>query len=183
MVVELAAHAYEGVLPLSADLTYHLSISAVLRGTMPGHVLVDSERFPGTVLVSSPEGNYLASVEPVGVAERSAGRALVEQLASDEPSIELYVTPAWEQHAASLVPSVHCARFPRRHYTLSTLAGAWHQHIPSSLTMRPLDAEILTRPDLQDHHLQRWASGDWARLRPSLPVASASRSSTATSPQ
>ena len=46
MVVELAAHAYEGVLPLSADLTYHLSISAVLRGTMPGHVLVDSERFP-----------------------------------------------------------------------------------------------------------------------------------------
>ncbi|GEM_PF-3089987 len=117
MVVELAAHAYEGVLPLSADLTCHLSISAVLRGAMPGHVLVDSERFPGTVLVSSPEGNYLASVEPVGVAERSAGRALVEQLAGDEPSIELYVTPAWEQHAASsslvsTVPGSHAGTTP-----------------------------------------------------------------------
>ena len=161
MIVELAAQAYEGVLPLFAELGYHLSITAVLRGSMPGRVLVDSERFPSTVLVSSPEGNYLASAEPIGPAERSAGRALVEQLAGDEPSIELYATPAWEQHADSLVPGVHCAWLPRRHYALSALAGAWHQHIPSSLTLHRIGADILARPDLQSHHIQRWASGNW----------------------
>jgi hypothetical protein len=48
MVVELAPHAYPQVLPLFADLAYHLSITAVLRGTMPGRVLVD------TGLVQSP---------------------------------------------------------------------------------------------------------------------------------
>jgi GNAT superfamily N-acetyltransferase len=111
--------------------------------------------------VSSPEGNYLASAGPIAAAERSAGRALVQQLAGDKPSIELFATPEWEQHAQELVPGVHYARFPRRHHALATLAGAWHQHIPSSLTLRRLDAAILARPDLQGHHLQCWASGNW----------------------
>jgi RimJ/RimL family protein N-acetyltransferase len=161
MVVELAPHAYEGVLPHFSDLTYHLSITAVLRGTMPGRVLVDTDRLPGTILVSSPEGNYLASTGPIGDTERSAGRALVEQLGGDEQSIELFATPAWEQHAESLVPGVHCTRFLRRHYARSALAGTWHQHIPPSLILRPLDAAILARPDLQGHHMQRWARGNW----------------------
>lgn len=161
MVVELNARAYQSVLPLFADLTYHLSILAVLRGTMPGRVLADAERLPRTVLLSSPEGNYLASAGPIGDAERSAGCALVQQLAGDEPSIELFATPDWERHAVSLVPGVHCARFPRRHYALSALAGAWHAHIPSSLSLRPLDAAILARRDLQGHHIQRWANGNW----------------------
>jgi GNAT superfamily N-acetyltransferase len=161
MVVELNAHVYQRVLPFFADLTYHLSISAVLHGTMPGRVLADADRLPGTVLLSSPEGNYLASAGPIGDAERSAGRALVQHLAGDEPGIELFATPDWEPHAASLVPGVHGARFPRRHYALSALAGAWHEHIPSSLALRPLDAAILARPDLQGHHIRRWATGNW----------------------
>lgn len=161
MVVELNARAYQSVLPLFADLPYHLSISAVLRGTMPGRVLADADRLPGTVLVSSPEGNYLASAGPIGDAERSAGRALLHQLAGDEPGIGLFATPDWEQHAVSLVPGVHYVRFPRRHYALSALAGAWHEHLPPSLILRPLDAAILARPDLQGHHIQRWASGNW----------------------
>lgn len=81
--------------------------------------------------MSSPEGNYLASARPIGDAERSAERTLVQQLAGDELRIELFATPAWEQQAVSLVPGVHCARFPRRHYALSALAGTWHEHIPS----------------------------------------------------
>ncbi len=93
MVVELNAHARQRVLPLFADLTYHLSISAVLHGTMPGHVLADADRLLGTVVVSSPEGNYLASAGPIGDAERSAGRALVRQLAGDEAGIGLFATP------------------------------------------------------------------------------------------
>lgn len=161
MVVELDPRTYQGVLPLFADLTYHLSISAVLRGTMPGRVLADDDCLPGTVLVSSPEGNYLASAEPIGDAERSAGRALVQYLAGDEPGIELFATPDWEQHAESLVPGIHYAQFLRRHYALSALAGAWQEHIPSSLDLRPLDAAILARPDLQGHHIQRWANGNW----------------------
>jgi GNAT superfamily N-acetyltransferase len=161
MVVELDTPAYQDVLPLFADLTYHLSISAVLRGTMPGRVLADDDQLPGTVLVSSPEGNYLASAGPIGDAERSAGRALVQHLAGDETDIGLFATPNWEQHAESLVPGVHYARFPRRHYALSALAGAWYEHIPSSLVLHPLNAAILARPDLQGHHIQRWATGNW----------------------
>lgn len=161
MVVELNPRAYQSVLPLFADLSYHLSISAVLRGTMRGRVLADDDPYPGTVLVSCPEGNYLASVGPIGEAERSAGRALVQQLAGDEPGIALFATPDWEQHAAPLFPGVHYARFPRRHYALSALAGTWHEHIPSPFILRRLDAAILARPELQGHHIQRWANGNW----------------------
>lgn len=161
MVVELNAGAYQSILPLFADLTYHLSITAVLRGAMPGDVLADTDHPLGTVLVSSPEGNYLASAASPGAAEHQAARSLVARLRDDVPDLELFVTPAWEQHADSLVPGARCARFLRRHYALTTLAGAWHQHIPSSLTLRRLDAEILTRPDLQGHHIQRWARNNW----------------------
>lgn len=161
MVVELNARAYQSVLPYFADLSYHLSVSAVLRGAMPGLVLADADQLPGTVLVSSPEGNYLASAGPIGDAERSAGRALIRHLAGDEPRIALFATPEWEQHAASLCPGVHCVRFPRRHYALTALAGTWHEHIPSPFTLRPVDAAILARPELQGHHIQRWANGNW----------------------
>lgn len=66
MVVELDTRAYQDILPLFADLNYHLSILAVLRGTMLGRVLADDDHFPGTVLVSSPEENYLACAGPSG---------------------------------------------------------------------------------------------------------------------
>ncbi|NJK32327.1 MAG: GNAT family N-acetyltransferase [Deltaproteobacteria bacterium] len=134
----------------------------MLRGTMPGRVLADDDRLPGTVLVSSPEGNYLASAGPIGDAERSAGRALVQHLAGDEPGIGLFATPDWEQHAESLVPGVQCARFPRRHYALSALAGAWYEHIPVvRLPCVLWMPRFLARPDLQGHHIQRWATGNW----------------------
>jgi len=159
VVVELAPNAYPRVLPFFADLAYHLSITAVLNGAMPGQVVVDDAARPGTALVSSPEGQYLASMGPPGPAEQRAGRALVEQLRG--PTIELFAAPSWEQHADQLVPGIPFRQVPRRRYALSALAGAWHQHIPAPLTLRRLDAETLARPELQSHHIQRWASGNW----------------------
>jgi RimJ/RimL family protein N-acetyltransferase len=162
VVVELAPHAYPRVLPLFADLAYHLSITAVLRETMPGRVLVDNDRLPKTALVSSPEGNYLASGASPGADEQRAGQTLVKQLrAYEEHTIELFTTPSWEPHADHLRPGCPYHRIARRRYTLTALAGAWHQHVPASLSLLRLDAATLARPAIQDHHIQRWARGNW----------------------
>lgn len=157
----LDRHAYPRVLPLFAELAYHLSIAAVVAGGMPGRVFADDESDPRAALVISPEGNYLASAGLPEAAELAAGRALVEHLRADGPEINLFTTPHWEQRADLLFSGAPYELVPRRHYALTTLESAWHAHVPATLTLRPLDAAILARPNLADHHIVHWARGNW----------------------
>jgi RimJ/RimL family protein N-acetyltransferase len=158
VVVELAPHAYPRVAPLFAELGHHLSIAAVLTGTMPGRVFADAGSTPQTVLVSSPEGNYLASAGP---PKTDLGRALVGKLRVYGPTIELFATAPWERQAEHVVPGTPYHRVPRRRYTLSALPRAWHREVPAPLTLRRIDGEMLARPELHGHHIRRWASGNW----------------------
>lgn len=160
MVVELAPNAYPRALPLFGAMAYHLSIAAVLGGTMPGRVFADDASAPALALVSCPEGNYLAGAAAPGPAELGAARALLEQLRAYGPGVELFAAPEWEEQAAQLFPGRPYEQVPRRHYALSALAGSPHAP-PPELTLLRLDAATLARPDLQGHHIQRWASGNW----------------------
>jgi GNAT superfamily N-acetyltransferase len=162
-VVELARLSYSRVQPLFDALAFHLSIDGVLAGFMPGRVLVDDEQAPRTALISSPEGNYLASAEPLQDSDVPRAQALVEHLHRDGP-VELYVAPAWEQQADALVAGFRPRRVPRRRYALATLAGNWYEHVSAPFTLARLDAVTMARPGLAGHHIEHWASGNWGSV-------------------
>lgn len=161
MAVELARHDYPRVEPLFRDLAYHLSIAAVIAGTMPGRIFADRAEEPRIALVSSPEGNYLASLERPNPVELAIGRALVAQLRAYGPTVELFAAPPWEEQAGALFPGRRHELAPRRRYALAALNRPWHQQVPAGLALAPIDAEILARPALEEHHIRRWARGNW----------------------
>ncbi len=60
MLHELAAADYPRVRALVAGLTYHLSIQAVIEGTVAGRIWVDDALDPQATFILTPEGQYLA---------------------------------------------------------------------------------------------------------------------------
>jgi RimJ/RimL family protein N-acetyltransferase len=164
VVTELPRHAYQRVLPLFSELECHLSIAAVAAGAMPGHVFVDDEARPRTALITSPEGSYLGSSEPAAGAGLAAARAIIERLRAPGHELDIFAAPPWEQQAEALFAGYRYALVPRRRYALHALAGPWHQQVPEALTLMRLDAAIFARPSLQEHHIQRWARGNWGSV-------------------
>jgi RimJ/RimL family protein N-acetyltransferase len=164
MTTELPRHAYEGVRPLFAKLDYHLSIAAVIEGTMPGRILADDAAEPGAALISSPEGSYLASAGPPDDGAIAFGREAVGRMLAEWGEISLFTLPAWERRAEDLFLGRRYGLAPRRRYGLRALAGDWHEHVPAGLTLARLDAALFARPDLGDHHIQRWARGNWGSV-------------------
>jgi GNAT superfamily N-acetyltransferase len=164
VVTELPRHAYQRVLPLFSDLGYHLSIAAVIAGTMPGQVFVDDPADPRVALISSPEGSYLASAGPPDAAQVGVAREMIERLHASWNEASLFAAPHWEQRAGDLYAGYRYALAPRRHYAARALAGAWHRQVPSALSLVPLDAEVFARPSLEEHHIQRWARGNWGSV-------------------
>lgn len=156
-IAELPRASYALVEPLFAELDHHLSAAAVLAGSMPGQVLADSAQAPAAALISSPEGCYLAAGEPQAALD--FGRAALARILAAWPEISLFVAPGWEPHVAALCAGLSYATHPRRRYRLGRLSGGWH--LPASLSLARLDAAILGRPDLREHHIVRWARGNW----------------------
>ena len=60
MIYELATEEYPRVRALVAGLAYHLSIQAVIEGTVAGRVWVDDALAPQAAFIITPEGQYLA---------------------------------------------------------------------------------------------------------------------------
>lgn len=145
---------------LFAELTYHLSIEAVLAGAMPGRVLADRAEDPQAALVASPEGCYLAACWPPSAAV-GFGRAAVARLLAGWPALGLFVAPAWRPQIGALCAGLRYELHPRRRYALGRLAEPWHRRLPDGYRMARIDAATLARPDLADHHIRSWASGNW----------------------
>jgi GNAT superfamily N-acetyltransferase len=164
MAVELSPEDYAYARPLFAELEHHLSIAAVLDGSMPGRVFADSASSPQVALISSPEGSYLASAGPPAEATLAFGQTIVARLLAEWQELSLFAPPAWEREADALFAGARYGLAPRRRYGLRALAGPWHQHVPAGLELLRLDAAIFARPALQEHHIQRWARGNWGSV-------------------
>jgi hypothetical protein len=60
MLNELAPADYPRVAALVAGLTAHLSITAVMEGSVAGRIWVDEARDPRATFILTREGQYLA---------------------------------------------------------------------------------------------------------------------------
>jgi len=161
MITELSHHEYRWIQPLFAELDYHLSIAAVIAGSMPGRVFADAAENPRIALVTSAEGNYLAG-SPEALDD---AHSLLARVRADMPEIELFMTPQWVQQVDALFPTPPgYVTVARRHYAITDQTDQHHADLPPELRLARLDAAIFTQPALQDHHIQRWARGDWGSV-------------------
>ncbi|MCU0495245.1 MAG: GNAT family N-acetyltransferase [Chloroflexaceae bacterium] len=166
MPIELEPSHYAATRPLFAALDQHLSLHAVLDGTMPGAVYADDAAAPTAALVWSPEGAYLAAASP-SAAVASAFQPVVQEIMEySGGDTALFAEPAaWKSYLATLFQPHEPQSVQRRAYTLRQLAGAWHQHVPPGTTLQPLDASFFQQTHLVHYdYAARWASNNWGSI-------------------
>ena len=145
-MIELTTRdAMSNAAPLFARLTpLHLSVAAVLAGTIEGGIWVDRPRDPRVGLAFTPEGSYLAG-DPQAKYTFAALRELIPTPAY------LIVEPAgW----VAVLDQVWNNRFARPHarrtYRLHTLHRVdWRDRLPNGYSAVAIDRNFLARTDLR----------------------------------
>src|SRR5678815_5638655 len=113
MLYELEPAQFARVRPLVAELAYHLSILAVIEGTVRGNIWVDDVAAPQSTFIRTPEGTYLAG-EP---AIPSFNRALAAMLLTRTRVSLKYHPAAWEETFPALLAGKFARPYARRYYT------------------------------------------------------------------
>lgn len=149
---------YARVRPLYTGLDYHLSIQAVLEGTVTGGVWVDDIEQPQAAYVQTPEGQYLA-----GDPTRLAFTQALATFLLDYPRVSLKYHPdAWEATFPALLAGKFARPYPRRFYTFQTpRIPDWRARLPAGYDLVPANAAFLARTDLANIAEVRERIGDW----------------------
>src|SRR5689334_2762571 len=132
MIYELAAVDYARVHPLVAGLASHLSIQAVIDGTVAGRIWVDSVLAPQATFVLTPEGQYLA-----GTPTNPGFNQALADLLLPLPGVHLTYHPdTWEPTFAALLTCKFARKYPRRYYTFRRfLLPDWRDLVPLGYEM------------------------------------------------
>jgi hypothetical protein len=108
MLHELAAADYPRVRALVAGLTYHLSIQAVIEGTVAGRIWVDDGLDPQATFILTPEGQYLA-----GASDNPSFQQALTDLLLTMPTVNVTYSPgSWESTFAALLTCKFARLFP-----------------------------------------------------------------------
>jgi RimJ/RimL family protein N-acetyltransferase len=145
MIHELAAGDYPRVRALVAGLTYHLSIQAVIDGTVAGRIWVDDGLDPQATFILTPEGQYLA-----GTSDNPTFQQALTDLLLTMPTANVTYSPGtWESTFAALLTCKFARPYSRRYYTFRHfLLPGWREQMPSGYEMARVDQAFLARQDL-----------------------------------
>ena len=145
MLYELEPAQFARVRPLVTELAHHLSILAVIDGTVKGTIWVDDMAAPQSTFIRTPEGSYLGGA-PTNTAFNQALAALL--LTRTGISLK-YHPPAWEETFPALLACKFARKYPRRYYTFQQLRiPNWRQQLPAGYEPALVDAQFLARQDL-----------------------------------
>lgn len=133
--------------PLFAELSqHHLALAAVLAGTAPGEVYVNSLTHPQVGFAKTYEGHFLAG----NPDHRHDYRELKKIIPNHA---YLVLQPAeWEHHLSRVWENRAARRHTRQHLRLQTLRLAHYQAlIPPEFELVRVDQALLNRPTLTNH--------------------------------
>lgn len=145
MIHELTVGDYPRVRALVAGLTYHLSIQAVIEGTVAGRIWVDDGLDPQATFILTPEGQYLA-----GASDTPAFVQALAELLLTMPTVNVTYSPdTWESMFPALLPGKFARPSARHYYALRHfLLPDWRTRIPPGYEMVRVDQAFLARQDL-----------------------------------
>jgi RimJ/RimL family protein N-acetyltransferase len=155
MFHELTPEQFAGVRPLFAGFDYSLSLEAAIEGVNPGRIFVDDAENPRTGLALTVEGYLLAGEHDDPEILEALRQFLRDSIFSGkvyvngDDSLSLAVHPeAWEARLSELIPTYDALSLPRYHYLCRRVALDWQSSMPEGYTLRRIDRELLSNPDL-----------------------------------
>lgn len=149
------------VRPLANGLGYHVSIDAVLDGNNPGVILVDDQLHPQSVIVLTPEGNFLAGRHDNAGFNQALNGWLAEHFFSGEGEFVVCVDPPqWLDSFAQLAPGRRFAVQQRRRYTCHAVRDT--TPLLAGYRLARIDAAFLNRvASAIPAHIHGWIANNW----------------------
>jgi RimJ/RimL family protein N-acetyltransferase len=173
MIHELKKTDYQKVQPLFDELQWNLITSAVIEGTSPGRIYVDSAENPKTAFMCTVEGYYLTGRANNEAFNKSLNKLIFERLFTgdtvrkDETDTAIGFHPTtWKQK----MPTIFKGRTPlttaRRHYICTKLKeNHWKDHIPQGFQIQRIDEKLLQTPQLEiPEHVPDWMKINWGSI-------------------
>lgn len=162
---------YDNARPLFAPLDFNLVVHSVLANHTIGRVYADDVERPSTALLWS----MMDTVMLAGDAGQATVLEDLRRLLQDEmmphararhvPGFSVYLdSSAWQPHLPPLLPGLTPQPIRRRAFRLSQLRVDWRKETPHGVTVQPIDADFLTRRDLQGiDPVLGWVLSFWPR--------------------
>jgi len=158
MIHELLPAEYPRIRPIVVGLADHLSIQAVIDGTVSGQIWVDNVPMPRTTFILTPEGQYLA-----GTTANLAFNQALADLLLHRPSVSLtYYPDIWELTFAALLACKFARKYSRRYFTFRQfLVPNWRGLVPPGYEMAQVLPRFLARKDLVNLDEVRERTTEW----------------------
>lgn len=146
--------SYHQAKPLFQAMDQHLAVRAILEGSSPGTVLVDSLDRPRAALAWSSHRFYLAGSSPDRVFAQAVGQLFSGEIypqssdAGAEMLVLYYAPDGWQDQIDLLLPAKLPIPAPRQFYALKKLKHDWRDLLPDGFSLAPVDQALLARRHL-----------------------------------
>jgi GNAT superfamily N-acetyltransferase len=167
LFVPLPKEHYNRIQTLCRGLDYQLIITAVIKNTSPGRILVDNPDQPRSCFLSTAEGCFLGGDPNNHTFNIELGKYIHERITAektgptDERELILSIFPTeWRQQFSTIFPAKTPIQIPRRYYTCTQLK--WNQPVPNNFTILRIDQTLLTNPNISiPDHIPSWITSNW----------------------
>ena len=157
--------------PLLCGMEHNLIMAAVVEGTSPGRIWADHADSPRTVLMSTPEGHFVAGECPAGAAARSL-RELIQgdilprgRKAGWEHFCLHYPRSGWDEAIVGVLDGVPGVWDYQQYFVLKELQLDWREGLPEGPAMTRVDERLLGERDLGNiDRLRGWARGSFGSI-------------------
>jgi RimJ/RimL family protein N-acetyltransferase len=173
VIHELKKTDYPKVRPLFDDLRWNLITCAVIEGTSPGKIYVDSIKNPKSAFMCTVEGYYLAGNRSNDEFNHSLNSLILERLFTgdtvrkDETDVAIGFYPdTWKTRMPTILKGRNPLTTARRHYICTELEeNRWKDHIPKGFQIQQVDEKLLETPHVEiPEHVTYWMKTNWGSI-------------------
>jgi RimJ/RimL family protein N-acetyltransferase len=172
MIYLLDKRSYEQVHALFSQMDHQLTALAVIEGSCPGSIWVDSIAHPRTAFMASPEGHFLVGHEGNSAFNEDLNKLIRHTLLRKDtdgehvPLMALVCHPEEWSRQFDVVLAGHVP-IPelRLHYLFERALVDWRNQIPVGSSIERLDEELLGQPGICiPDHVRQWMVHNWGSL-------------------
>lgn len=169
MIYTLDKSVFERTRPLFTQMDYQLTALAVIEGSCPGSIWVDSIAHPRTAFMASPEGHFLVGHEGNPIFNEDLNTLIRHALLRKDtdgqhvPGMVLVCHPEEWSRQFDVVLAGHVPIPERRlHYLFERSRVGWRNKLPIGFSIERLDQELLNQPGNRiPEHVTQWMVHNW----------------------
>jgi RimJ/RimL family protein N-acetyltransferase len=157
MIYELKDNEFEKTFSLFKDLSYNLTVDAIIEGNRPGKIYVDNMADPKTAFAWAKSSEYaLVGSHKNDAFNLSLQRLIAEKITQETKkhnitfSVLFYYPDIWNEKIDTVLRNFAARKSFRWRFTFRKLKVSWKDRIPSGYNIERIDKKLLKAASLRN---------------------------------